>query len=391
MSGHPWLLRVRDGQEARVTSVELFFDLVYVFAVTQLSHYLLEHLTLLGAVQTLVLWLAVWQAWQYTSWGLNWLDPERMPIRLLLFSIMLAGLVMAAVVPEAFGERGLTFAITFVLIQVGRTLAFLVILGRDHALTPNFRRLLGWFSISGVLWIAGGLADGHARLWWWAGAIFCEYFSLVLRFWLPGLGRSETTDWTIEGGHLAERWQLFVIVALGESILVTGATFSHFPHWDAAIIGGFLAAFAGTLAMWWIYFDTSSRDGSAAIAHSADPGRIGAYFVYVHVTLVGGIIVSAVGNELVIAHPHGHVDMKATLVLLLGPAIYLLGNAAYKRIVYGRIPISHAAGLLLLGALAPVAHLTDLLVMGVATTVLLIVVAFWDGYTRPATARHAGP
>ena len=105
------VLRARDGHEARVTNAELFFDLIYAFAVTQLSHHLLHDLTLLGAVQTLILWFAVWLGWQYTVWVTNWFDPDSMPIRIMLLAVMMIGLLMSSVLPDAFGERGLIFAI----------------------------------------------------------------------------------------------------------------------------------------------------------------------------------------------------------------------------------------------------------------------------------------
>src|SRR5713101_1426702 len=132
--GQANLLRNRDGQEASVSFVELFFDLIYVFAVTQLSHRLLENLTLLGMAETLALWFAVWLGWQYTCWVTNWFDPETMPIRLLLFGIMLVGLLMAAAIPDAFAGRGLVFATCYASIQIGRTLFVVFHLGPQHAL-----------------------------------------------------------------------------------------------------------------------------------------------------------------------------------------------------------------------------------------------------------------
>ncbi|MCY1165390.1 Bacterial low temperature requirement A protein (LtrA) [compost metagenome] len=376
------LLRARDGHEARVSFGELFFDLVYVFAVTQISHHLLAHLSLWGALQALVLWFAVWLGWQYTAWVTNWFDPETLQIRLMLFAIMAAGLVMSAALPQAFEGLGLVFALCYVAIQVGRTVFVLISLGRKHPLAPNFRRILGWLCISAVFWIAGAMAEGHTRLALWALAVACEYFSPMTGFRLPGLGRSATSDWTIEGGHLAERCQLFMIVALGESILVTGATLSHHAHWDAPTLIAFFVAFLGSLAMWWVYFDTSSKDGSHAIAHSDDPGRMGGYFHYVHVIMVAGVIVSAVANELVIAHPDGHIETTSVAVLIAGPLIYLMGNALYKRAVYGRVPLSHLAGLAALVVLTPLAYLTDLLMVGGLTTVILIAVAVWEGCSR---------
>lgn len=376
------LLRARDGHEAKVLSVELFFDLVYVFAVTQLSHHLLQNLTPPGAFQTLVLWFAVWLVWQYTCWVTNWFDPDTMPIRLLLFAIMLVSLVMSAVLPDAFGERGLIFAVCYATMQIGRTLFVVFHLGCHHALSKNFQRMLGWLCISGIFWIAGGLTEGNYRLWFWILAVACEYVSPMFGLWLPGMGRSRTQEWTIEGSHMAERCQLFVIVALGESILVAGATIGHMASWDAPTLIAFLAAFLGSLAMWWIYFDTSSQAGTEAIVHSKDPGRIGAYFHYTHVIIVAGVIITAVGNELAIAHPAGHIDTKSLAVLIGGPMVYLFGNGIYKTVVYRLFPFSHAIGLAALTILIPFAYFTDQLMVSGLTTVILIVAATQESVSR---------
>lgn len=385
------LLRVRDGQGASVSFSELLFDLIYVFAVTQLSHYLLHHLTLTGALETLLLWFAVWLAWQYTAWVTNWFNPDTRQIRLLLFAIMLLGLFAAAALPQAFGERGLIFALFYVAIQVGRSVTVLRLLAPGHPLKRNFHRILGWLCISAVFWIAGGLAEGNARLALWAVAVLCEYVSPMFGFRLPVLGRSDSSsEWTIEGHHLAERCQLFVIVALGETILITGATLSEMESWNLPVLIASLVAFLGSLAMWWIYFDTSSKAGSHAISQAKNPGQLGAYFHYVHVALVGAIIVCAVANELVIAHPDGHIQNATAAVLLLGPALYLFANALYKRLVYHRFPLSHLVGLLALAVLAPVAYFTDLLMVNGLTTLIMVVVAVWESISRGrAPQRHA--
>jgi len=147
------LLRVRDGHGATVSFSELLFDLIYVFAVTQLSHYLLHHLTLTGALETLLLWFAVWLAWQYTAWVTNWFDPETRQIRLLLFGVMLLGLFASSALPQAFGERGWIFALFYVAMQVGRSAVTLWLLPAGHLLRRNFQRILGWMCISGVFWL----------------------------------------------------------------------------------------------------------------------------------------------------------------------------------------------------------------------------------------------
>ena len=379
---HP-LLRRRDGHHARVTYEELFFDLVYVFAVTQLSHELLHNLTVAGVVETLILWFAVWLGWQYTCWVTNWFDPETPRIRGLMFVTMLLGLVMAASIPMAFADRGLVFAAAYVAMQVGRTAFIALQLPAGHPLAPNYRRMLGWLLISAVFWLSGAMVQHEARALLWLLAVLCEYVSPMFGFALPGMGRSHTRDWTIEGGHLAERCQLFVIVALGETLLASGATLAGAAEWDVPVVLALLATFLGTLAMWWLYFGTSSKDATKAISHSDDPGRIGAYFHYVHAILIAGVIASAVGNDLVLAHPHAHPATAQIAILLAGPAIYLLGSAAYKRIVYGAIPMSHLVGALLLLALVPVGLFADMLLMGWLTTAVVLIVSVWEARRLP--------
>src|SRR5215210_6527473 len=143
-SDHGGMLRTRDAGEQRVTPLELFFDLVYVFAVTQLSHRLLDHLTFGGALETLFLLLAVWWAWVYTTWVTNWFDPDRLPVRLMLVAVILASLVMSVAIPEAFGERSLMFALASVTIQVGRTVFVVIALNKSLdttvPLSRNFQR-----------------------------------------------------------------------------------------------------------------------------------------------------------------------------------------------------------------------------------------------------------
>ena len=374
---HP-LLRKRDGHHARVTYEELVFDLVYVFAVTQLSHSLLHHLTLGGLVETVILWFAVWLGWQYTCWMTNWFNPEAPRIRMLMFGMMFAGLILSSSIPSAFGNGGLVFALAYVAIQWGRTAYIVFELGSGHPLTANYRRMLGWLSISAIFWIAGGLSEGAMRPALWAIAVVCEYFSPMIGFALPGLGRSRTSDWTIEGAHLTERCQLFVIVALGETLLATGVVLAQTEIWSPAVISALLATFLGTLAMWWLYFATSSKDATETITHCDDPGRLGAYFHYVHAILIAGIIATAVGNDLTLAHPHDHVKLSYALVLCAGPAVYLLGSALYKKIVYGRIPLSHFVGVAVLLALLTVAEQLDLLTLSWITTLIMLAIGFWD-------------
>ena len=383
MNDRTSLLRPRTNHEAaRVGSIELFFDLVFVFAVTQLSHALLGHLTLAGAAQVGLLLVAVWWVWIYTSWVTNWLDPERIPVRVCLFVLMIVGVLLASSIPSAYGSRGVTFAASYALMQVGRTLFFLWALrGASLDLRRNFRRVLLWFVLSAVFWIVGAQAQGDARFAWWLLAMGIDLVAPSLLFWVPGLGRSATTEWNIEGGHLAERCSLFVIIALGESLLVTGATFAGL-EWDRSTQIGMLVAVSGSILMWWIYFDTGAERALHRIRHSTDPGREGrSAYTYVHVLIVAGIVVCAVADELVLTHAH-HATDAAIVAILGGPAGYLVGTASFKWITNDRKtpPLSHVAGLVLLGSLTWPAmnHLLTPLALGAATTGVLAVVAVWE-------------
>jgi low temperature requirement protein LtrA len=324
-------LRQKAGEEQRATTLELFFDLVYVFAVTQLSHHLLEHLTIAGAAQTLFLLLVVWWAWIYTTWMTNWFDPESVPVRGVLLVGMLASLVMAIAVPDAFGDRALAFAGGYVALQVVRN-AFIVAATRPESpLHVAFRRIFAWSVWVGPIWIAGALLDGEARTVVWIVALVLDYAGPFAGYWTPGLGRTAPTDWELEHAHFAERFQLFIIIALGESIVLTGATASGQSLTGArwlAIAGGFALA----AALWWLYFDEVARRSVEDFEAAADDrGRLGRdAYTYLHIPIVAGIIVSAVGIELVIAHPDTALAARELIVLGAGPVLYLLGHLGFR-------------------------------------------------------------
>src|SRR4029079_9685902 len=360
-AAHANHLRVRHGREHhRVTFVELFFDLVFVFAVTQLSHGLLKHLTLLGALQTGLLMIAVWWAWIDTTWITNWLDPERPAVRMLLFTLMLGGLVMSSSIPRAFEDRGLAFAMAYVAMQVTRNLFMLWACRRhDAGNYLNFLRITLWHLAAAMFWIAGALVnDASVRLAIWAVAVGIESIAPVCGFWIPRLGRSATADWVVEGAHIAERCGLFVILALGESILIIGATFSDLA-WNAVTVTAFVVSFIGSVAMWKVYFNIGAERSSRYIAASDDPGALArSGYTYVHIAIVAGIIVVAVADELVVTYPHGHdgaTDLASALVILGGPALYLAGNALFKRLSAPNVPLSHLVGLGFLAILAAAA------------------------------------
>jgi low temperature requirement protein LtrA len=324
--------------------------------------------------------MAVWWVWIYTSWTANWLDPDQTPVRLMLLVLMLAGLVMSASIPDAFAELGAAYAIAHVFIQVGRTIFMIAALRKagEARLAQNFRRILVWLVIAGIFWMAGAFADRETRLILWLVALAIEYAGPSLGFYVPGLGRSSTADWTISGGHMAERCALFIIIALGESILITGATFAEMP-WSSAQIAAFLVAFVGTVAMWWIYFDTGQRRGTHVIEQSADPGKLARLaYTYLHLPIVAGIVVCAVSDELILAHPSGHLELPAIAVILGGPALFLIGVGFFKKTFAPHFPLSHMVGLGLLLVLVPIAFFLEPLSLGALAMLALIVTAIWE-------------
>jgi low temperature requirement protein LtrA len=385
----PSLLRPHGERAERVTSIELFFDLVFVFAVTQLSHLLLDHLTPHGALQTLLLLIAVWWAWIDTAWVTNWFDPNQSPVRLMLVGVMLGSLLMAAALPEAFGERGLLFAGAYAAIQVGRTLFVVASLRRGHTLRLTFQRLLVWSGTCAVLWVAGGLAEGTTRETLWLTAVAIECVAPMVGYVTPGLGRSRTSDWQISGGHLAERCQLFIIVVFGESILVTGSTFGQLPV-SAPMLTAFVVAFVGSVALWWVYFVRAADLTSEAIASSDDPGRLGrSAYTYYHPPMVAGIILCAVADELMIAHPEAPGTATTVAVMLGGPALFLAGHALFKHAFGGHLMWSHVGGIVVLSALIPVGLALPAVTTGALAALAVVGVAVWDARVyRRITSRR---
>ena len=377
------LLRQRAGA-TRVTNVELFFDLVYVFAVTQLSHHLLHRPTIVGAAQTAVLLAMVWLAWAYTAWVTNWLDPGQIPVRLLLIALALVSLLMSAALPVAFGRFGLIVGGAYAVMQIGRSI-FAVIVLRGQPLQANFQRILTWCVLSGALAVAGGIVTGPARGWLWLAAVAVDLLGGVVGFYTPGLGRSATTEWTIEGGHLAERCQAFILIALGESVVIIGATLSGLLQTTVtwAEIGAFGTAVIGSIGLWWLYFDRSADDAAAVIAASADPGRMGrtAYHL-IHPIMVAGIIVVAAGDQVVLSRPGATAVASTAWLVLGGTALFIAGHAAFKIAVWRVVSWSRVVAIVVLGLLGFAAPALPALALGLCAAVVITGVAVADHWAH---------
>jgi low temperature requirement protein LtrA len=334
-------------EEQRATSLELFYDLVFVFAITQVSHLLLEHLTWAGAGQALLVLLVVWWSWNYTTWVTNELDPESLSVRLLMIALMLATLLMAIAIPQAFGKHALLFVGSYVAIQVGRH-TVLTFAAADPGTIERERagRILTWFVAAGVLWIAGALVDGPARVAFWLAALALDYGGPLVTFRVPGLPRVAPEAWSVGTEHFAERFGLFVILALGESIVITGATTSALDL-DTARFMAFGMAFLLTAALWWLYFTSVARIAQRHLELSENRTLLARdAYTYLHLIIVAGVIVSAVGDELVIAHPLEVLPGDQVAAVVAGPAIYLLAHALFRLRMAGSVSWKRLGGAL---------------------------------------------
>ncbi len=209
-------------------------------------------------------------------------------------------------------------------------------------------------------------------------ALTLEYVSPAVHFWVPGLGASTVEDWMVEGGHMAERCALFIIIALGESIVVTGATFAELD-WTGANIAAFASAFIGTVAMWAVYFNRGAEAGSEVISQSAQSGLMArSAYTYLHMPIVAGIIVSAVSDEIILKHPLGHTGLNTAATTIGGPFVFLLGTILFKFNIRGFLQLSHGAGLLALIGLGWFATELSPLVLSALTSALLAIVALWE-------------
>jgi low temperature requirement protein LtrA len=364
-----------------VSTLELFFDLVYVFAVGQISHLLIEDLTWRGALNATVITVAIWWAWIDTAWITNWFDPRKMPVRLMMIALMGVSLVMSAAIPEAFGDRGQWFAIAYVAIQVGRSAFCLFMLGENPQST-NFTRLTFWSLLSAPLWLAGGFAEGDLRLTLWIAAVLLDSVAPALGYPTPRIGRSTSETWEISGGHLAERCQLFVIIALGESVLLTGSTLSNGESPSGAVGFAFGAAFLISVLMWWVYF---ARAGRAAelFEQAHNPGGMGRAYTYFHMPMVAGIIALAVANEKVIAHPGGRAEGAFVAVLVGGSLLYLFGNAIFNSTITESFPWRRLATGVAIVLMLPFYGLVSPIVLTTWVLVAFLALAVVDHRTTP--------
>jgi len=360
-----------------VSSLELFFDLVYVFAIGQLSHHLLERVDLRTGAETVILTLAVFYAWYMTAWGANWLQPDPLAVRLVLVGLMFASLLMSVAIDDAFGDRAWLFVTGYLLLQIGRS-GFLIVALRGRTQSEHFVNVLIWELLTGILWVAGAFAEGDARLVVWGVAVAATYGGAFALHWLPGRGRRTDVEHTeIAGGHLVERFRLFFIIVLGETVLTTGSAFAGEPF-DLERLLALSIGFTGTVALWWCYFERAEGLGVDAAEKADDAGAVGLWGTWTLTLIVLALIAIAVADELAIAHPGDDPTAGFVVLAFGGPALFLLAQVVFHREALGRVSRSRVLGLAALAILALATAPLTLIVGLAASAAVLVAVAVAD-------------
>jgi low temperature requirement protein LtrA len=359
---------LRDGE--RVTPLELFFDLVFVLAITQCTALMSHHPTWSGVAQALLVLGMLWWAWTGYSWLTSVIDPEEGAVRLVMFGAMAALLLVSLCVPEAFGNLALAFALIYGVVRTAHIALFMLASPEDDALRHSVLGLAASTAVAVALLATASLFDGLAQGALWALALLLD---------MGGPYFFGADGWKLVPGHFAERHGLIVIIALGESIVAIGVGAAHtltLGIGTAAVLGVALTA-----AMWWVYFDivaiVAGRRLAEAETGKAQNEMARDSYSYVHLLMVAGIVLVAFGMKTTIGHFDGHMHAVPAFALLGGLAAYLLGHVAFR---YRHIRTINRQRLLLaivLLILVPVAtEVPALVALAVANVLIWAMIAY---------------
>jgi low temperature requirement protein LtrA len=322
------------------------------------------------------LFVAVWRIWFMTTWITNRLDQEYWPVQLMVILTLTGGLLLAVAVPGAFGHNGLIFAGINVGIRVGQHL-FAALILRGHDMQRIAVGALVWSAVSLPAWIAGGLTHDTARGVLWALGVAIDYFAMSINFRIPGQRRTQTTEAPVAAEHLAERYRQVFIIALGELIIASALTLSGEGFRRDRTLA-FLSTIATTVLLWRIYIHRTGRLLSAAFAARPVSPGMARWAGHAHLTMVAGLVITAVGDQLVIIHPSARTPLTWAVVILGGPAVFLIARGGSEYLVFTRVSADRILGVLVLAALAPLARHAQALTTDIAATLVLAAVAIID-------------
>jgi low temperature requirement protein LtrA len=370
-------LRARGGDEERVTPLELFFDLVFVFALTQVAGFLVDHLTWLGMLKASALLTVLWSSWAVYSWLTNAVPAEEViPARLVIFAATAAMFVASLAVPDAFGEYGVLFGLAYFVVFLLQVVLFALATGGEPEQRRAILRLAPGFLGAPALLIVAGFLDGLAQGALWAVALAIAYGVAYVR---------GVAGFRVHAGHFAERHALVVIIALGESIVAVGVGASGVGLGPAVLVAVVLGI-ALAAALWWAYFDLSmlSAQRRLSAAQGEERARLARdSYTYLHLPMVAGIIFAALGVERTLAHTGDPLETIPAVALCGGVALYLLGHNAFRLREEGSLSVPRLIVSLACLALIPVAvSVPSLITLAVLTVLLCGLAAFETATSR---------
>lgn len=354
-----------------VSPLELFFDLVFAFGMTQLSHHLNAHLSWHGFAETVVLLLAIFSAWSYVSWTATITSISRRTTQTKVLVAMAVILFMNAGVGEAFTDHPWAFVVPFLLVQLGGTF-WTRLTSNDPLFREHFTRTLVWLVLSAPLWLLGAWSSEETRLWWWGAAALIDLAGTLLAHPLPGRNLASDHvpfDWE----HMLERGRLLFLIALGETVMTTGAAIEEAPKSLLTIVTG-LSALGITTALWAMTFGRTEKIAARHLEETHDPIRASMLSINSLPGLLLGLVLFAVGAEQAVAHVHAEHVNGVTLLLVGGPLVVIATQGLYQWLA-----TRHFSQLRMLVCVGLLIALIAALVLGLAPWITLILAAIFVG------------
>jgi low temperature requirement protein LtrA len=372
--------------EQRVTPLELFFDLVFVFAITQVTGFVSGDPTWTRLVEGMAILAVLWFAWEAYAWLQNTAASDEGAMRVVLLAAMGAMLIASLAVPDAFGDDGLIFGIAYFAVRALHIGAYMLVSREDPVLRGAVLRLASTIMPAAALLVVAGALDGTPRALCWVAALAIDYGGLVVR---------GVEGWRVEPGHFAERHGLIVIIALGESIVALGVGASGIDL-TIGVIAGALLGVAVAAAMWWAYFDVVAIVAERRLRAASLRARVliaRDSYTYLHLPMVAGVIVFAIGVKKTLGDVGAELHAVPAVALCGGVALYLLALSTFKRRNIGSFNVPRLVAASVLAALAPLAlALPALLSLGLVAVVTCGLIAFEVVHYAEARdrIRHAG-
>ena len=356
--------------EQRVTPLELFFDLVFVFAITQVTGFLADEPTWPGLLRGLFLLAALWWTWAAYAWLTNTLNPEEGAVRIAVFASMAAMLIVSLATPHAFDVEGITFGVAYFVVRALHIVLFAIAGRGDPELLGAVLRIVPSAMLGAALVVVAGFFEGSMRLAVWAVALAIDYFWLLV---------SGMRGWRVSPEHFVERHGLILIIALGDSIVAIGVGAAGLPL-DAGTISAALLGIVVASAVWWSYFDWTMYFSQARLAEATGEERAVLardLYSYLHLPMVAGIVLFALGMKTTLAHVHEPLDIIPALGLSGGLALYLAAHVAMRLRIGGGLGHGRPTATVLLIAFVPFAtQLPALASLAVVAAVCAALIAY---------------